>query len=382
MLQPGEKRGHRRLVESPDPVGEVADLHRADVGDVLPPDLRRPGFLAEPGAVALGTDGERHRPLHEGPDVRLQRVDVLGQVRLLDLRDQPRVSQVDPVDLDLGRLLVEQVVQLPLVVLADRLVRVEETAAAEDAAVPALHAVAGNGERALVERQAVVVQRRQIEVGDRAHALAARTHAAETVEGRLLGLRPAAALDGDPTAGLHRRNVERIRVGRADVRLPEPAEEDAQHRIGVGGGADGRAGVGAHALLIDDDRRGQPLHEVDLRPRQRRHEPLHESAVSLVDQPLRLSGNRAEHQRALARAGDAGEHRQPAFRDLDADVLEVVDARTLHADQIVIIRSAFARRSLRSRLRRDRLARRVGRLAGGGHVRWSCRRCANRWPAS
>src|SRR5258708_20599611 len=40
-------------------------------------------------------------------------------------------------DLDLGRLLVEQVVQLLLGVLADRLVRVEEATASEDAAVPA-----------------------------------------------------------------------------------------------------------------------------------------------------------------------------------------------------------------------------------------------------
>ena len=39
----------------------------------------------------------------------------------------------------------------------------------------------------------------------------------------------------------------------------------------------------------------------------------------------------------LARAGDAGEHRQPALRDLDADVLEVVLARAMHADQIVAV---------------------------------------------
>jgi len=36
-------------------------------------------------------------------------------------------------------------------------------------------------------------------------------------------------------------------------------------------------------------------------------EALHEGAVRLVDQPLRLRGDRAEDQRALARAGDAGE---------------------------------------------------------------------------
>jgi hypothetical protein len=37
----------------------------------------------------------------------------------------------------------------------------------------------------------------------------------------------------------------------------------------------------------------------------------HEGAVGLVDHPLRLCGDRAEHQRALAGAGDTGEHRQP-----------------------------------------------------------------------
>ncbi len=124
---------------------------------------------------------------------------------------------------------------------------------------------------------------------------------------------------------------------RADVRLPEPAEEDAQHRVGVGRGADGGAGVGAHPLLVDDDRGGQPVEDVDLGPRQRRHEALHEGAVGLVDHPLRLRGDRVEHQRALARAGDAGEHRQPALRELDADVLEVVHARAVHADQVVAV---------------------------------------------
>ena len=169
------------------------------------------------------------------------------------------------------------------------------------------------------------------------------------VKRRLLGPGLAPALDRDPAARPDRGDVEGERAGRADVRLPEPAEEDAQHRVGVGRGADRGAGVGAHPLLVDDDRRRQPVEHVDLGPRQRRHEPLHEGAVGLVDQPLRLRGDRAEHQRALARAGDAGEHRQPALRDLDADVLEVVHARAVHADQVVAVGSGQRRRS---RLRR------------------------------
>ena len=301
---------------------------------LMPADPRRPGGLAEPGAAALGTGREGDRPVHERPDVRLQRLQVLGEERLLDSRDQTLVGEVDAVDLDPGRLLVEQVVELGLGVFADRLVRVEEAAAGEDAAVPAVDAVARDRERTLVERLAVVVQLRQVEVGDRAVAFAARTHAAGAGEGLSHGL-AGTAFDRDRTARPDRGDVEGERVGRADVRLPESAEEDAQHRVGVGGGTDRGAGVGTHPLLVDDDRGRQPFENVDLGPRQRRHEALHEGAVSLVDQPLRLRGDRAERQRALARAGDAGEHRQPALRDLDADVFEVVHARTVHADQIV-----------------------------------------------
>ena len=121
------------------------------------------------------------------------------------------------------------------------------------------------------------------------------------------------------------------------MRLAEPAPQDAQHRVGVGHRADRRAGVGAHPLLVDDDRGRQPFEDVDLGPRQRRHETLHEGAVGLVDHPLRLGRNRAEDQRRLARSRDAGEHGQPPFGDLDADVLEVVLARALHADHVVAV---------------------------------------------
>ena len=198
------------------------------------------------------------------------------------------------------------------------------------------------------ERLGVVVQLRQVEVVDRAHALAAWAHAALVDDIAHHDPLALALVDGHRSARRSRRDVERERGGRADLRLPDPAEEDAQHRVGVGGGADRGARVGAHPLLVDEDRGRQPFEDVDLGPCQRRHEPLHEGAVGLVDQPLRLGGDRAEHQRALARAGDAGEHRQPALRELDAEVLEVVHARAVDADQIVVVGSAQRRRPLRS----------------------------------
>ena len=371
VLEAGDQRGDRRLVQAAQPLGEVVDLHRARFGDVDPSDLRRAGRLVEPGATAVGARGEGHGPLDEGADVRLERVDVLRQHRLLDPRDEPLEGQVDPVDVDLGRLLVEQAIELLRGVVADRLVHVE-AGAGEDAAVPAVHAVAGDLERAPAERLRVVVQLGEVHVVDRAHALAARAHAA--VVDRVAHDDPLApaSVDGHRPAGLALRDVERVGGGRADVGLPEAAEQQAQQRVRVGRGADGRADVGAHPLLVHDDRRRQPVEHVDVRPRQRRHEALHEGAVRLVDQPLRLGGDRAEHQRALARAGDAGEHRQPALRDLDADVLEVVDPRALHADQAVAVGVV---RGGRRRIRRGCDAHRsMQALSGPGSARGHCHR--------
>ena len=153
LLQRLQQRRHRRLVEAADPLGEVADLHRADVGDVPAVDLRGPRLLAEPGPVAFGAGGER-----DGRARRSARMWGCIASTSFDRNDlwivgiRPAVRQVDPVDLDLRRLLVEQVVLLALVVLPDRLVGVEEAAAAEDPPVPAVHAVAGDRDRALVER--------------------------------------------------------------------------------------------------------------------------------------------------------------------------------------------------------------------------------------
>ena len=54
LPQRREQRRHRGLVDAADPFGQVADLHRARIGDVDPADPGRPGRLAEPGAAAFG----------------------------------------------------------------------------------------------------------------------------------------------------------------------------------------------------------------------------------------------------------------------------------------------------------------------------------------
>ncbi len=147
------------------PVGEVADLHRAGVGDVDPVDLGRPRALVEPGAAAVGTSFEGDGPVHERPYVRLKRVRVLGEHRLLHLGDQALVGEVDAVDLHLDRLLVQEVVELLLAVLADRLVPVEEARLDEDPGCPpAVRLVAGDGDCAFGERLGVVEELCEVDI--------------------------------------------------------------------------------------------------------------------------------------------------------------------------------------------------------------------------
>ncbi len=300
LAQGRQERRDRRLIETTDPFGQVGDLHRTGVGDAELLDLHRPSPLAEPGAVAVRTGGERHRPVDEGSDVRLHRLPVLGQHRLLYPRNQPLVGHVDARDLHPGRFVMEERVQLLPRELANRFVRVEEARGRVQAVVPAPRLIPRDRHRPLGERLGVVEQLTQIHVRDRAPTLAARAHAAGPAETRLHRL-AVTALDRDPAAGPDRWNVEGEGAGWADMRLPQPAEQDAQHRVRVRGRADGRAGISTDSLLVDADRGRQPLQQIDLGPAQRGHEPLNEGAVRLIDQALGLGGDRVEHQRALAR---------------------------------------------------------------------------------
>jgi hypothetical protein len=124
---------------------------------------------------------------------------------------------------------------------------------------------------------------------------------------------------------------------RSEVRFGQAGEEGAQLRVDVGHRAHRRARIGSDALLVDEDGRRQSFEDVDLGAGHGRHEALDERRIGLVDHPLGFRGDGVEDERALARARHAGEHGEPAFGDLDGDVLEVVLPRSADADEVVAV---------------------------------------------
>ncbi|MFC5039894.1 hypothetical protein [Ornithinimicrobium kibberense] len=326
-------RGDRGLVEPLDPGEEVTELLRGALGQGAAVHGRGAGGLVEPGAVALGARAGRGDPFLEPAHVRLLRLHV-PEPAAAEPGDQALVGHVDAGDLDLGRRLVQQPVPLLVGVVAQLLVGVDPPALGVAAPHPAADRQVGRVDRALGERAVPVEEGVGVDPGDRAQALAGRAHATDRGELADLGL-CLALLDRHLPAAGRGGQVEGEGRGRPDVRLGQPAEDHAQVGEGVGGGADRGAGVGADALLVDDDGGGEVLQVVHLGPGGRRHERLHEGGVGLVDEPLGLGGDRAEDQGGLARAGDARDDGQPALGQVDVDAAQVVDTGVAHADRVV-----------------------------------------------
>ena len=198
--------------------------------------------------------------------------------------------------------------------------------------------VARDRERALVERLAVVVELGEVDVVDAVPMPSQRGHMPPvTVNcGAPWPLAAAFSTTMAP-APLTEGTLNAKALGRAEVRLAQSAEDDPQHRVRVGRRTDRRAGVGPHALLVDDDGRRQPSSTSTSGRASDGMKPWTNALYVSLIMPLRLGGDRVEHERALARARDTGEHRQPALGDVDADVLQVVVSGALHTDAVVDI---------------------------------------------
>ena len=128
-------------------------------------------------------------------------------------------------------------------------------------------------------------------------------HLVDDLLGRLAADRPAAD----------------VAVGMADPRPQQP-----QVVVDLGDRADRRARVARGRLLVDRDRRREPLDRVDVRLVHLPEELARVRRQRLDVAPLPLGVDRVERQRRLAGPRKARDHGQRPARDRDRYVLEVV----------------------------------------------------------
>ena len=130
-------------------------------------------------------------------------------------------------------------------------------------------------------------------------------------------------LRGDLAAAL-------VAVRRADV-----GEQQAQVVVDLGDRADGGPGVRGGGLLLDGDRRGEAVDQVDVGLLHLLEELAGVRRQRLDVAALPLGVDRVEGERRLARAGQAGDHDELAARQVNVDVLEVVHPRAANRDPVV-----------------------------------------------
>ncbi|MGC0425475.1 hypothetical protein RKD32_001830 [Streptomyces sp. SAI-195] len=111
------------------------------------------------------------------------------------------------------------------------------------------------------------------------------------------------------------------------VRLADAGEEQTQVVVDLGDGADRGARVARGRLLVDGDRRGEALDEVDVRLVHLAEELPGVGGERLHVAPLALGEDRVEGQGGLARPGQAREDDERVARQVERDVLQVVLAR-------------------------------------------------------
>ena len=206
---------------------------------------------------------------------------------------------------------VDDDLDLVLLVAGEALVALEELVDVDDLAVDARPHVALPGE---VLEQGVVL------------ALAPTHDRGEHLEAGALGQQHDAVDDLLGGLPLEPGAVVRAVLG-ADAGV-----QQAQVVVDLGDRADGRAGVAAGRLLVDRDRRGQPVDDVDVGLVHLPEELAGVRRQRLDVPPLALGVDRVEGEARLARARQAREHDQPVARQLDVDVPEVVLAGPADAD--------------------------------------------------
>ena len=133
---------------------------------------------------------------------------------------------------------------------------------------------------------------------------------------------------------LHRLRHDRPPALRA-VRVTDAREKQPHVVVDLGDGADRRARVAAAPLLVDRDRRGEPVDVVDVRFLHLTEELPGIGGERLHVTALALGEDRVKRQRALARPGQPGQDDELVTRNVDIDILEIVLPGAAHADPVV-----------------------------------------------
>ena len=119
-------------------------------------------------------------------------------------------------------------------------------------------------------------------------------------------------------------------VGMTDTREKQPHVV-----VDFGDGADCRARVAAAALLVDRDRRREPVDVVDVRFLHLAEELPGVGGERLDVPSLALGEDGVERQGGLARSGQTREDDELVTGDVDVDVFEIVLPGAAHADPVV-----------------------------------------------
>ena len=158
-------------------------------------------------------------------------------------------------------------------------------------------------------------------------ALAATHDRREQIEPRAFGQRQH-AIDHLRDDLAFDRQARGRRVGHADAR-----PQQAHVVVDLGDGADRRARIFRRGLLLDRDRRRQPVDLVDVGLLHHLQELARIGRQRLDVAPLAFGVDRVEGERGFAGAGQAREHDELVARYLDVDVFQIVLARAANGDR-------------------------------------------------
>ena len=119
------------------------------------------------------------------------------------------------------------------------------------------------------------------------------------------------------------------------VRHADPREQETEVVVDLGHGPDRRSRVPRRTLLVDRDRRREPVDLVDVGLLHLAEELAGVGAQALDVAALALGVDRVECQARLAGSGQAGDDDQAIARERDGDVLEVVFAGAAN-DELIL----------------------------------------------